>query len=252
MNAIVPEVTMSRHESHSTRSMQTSTAHTVRKGQTLSSIIRNYLNESGQEHSASAIYRGVNAVARANGMSNPDRIQVGQRIQLAVLQPPKESFRQAAQSSAKPVETTKGYPFHRVLSGPARLTSSYGMRDDPIAHDHRKHNGVDLAATRNTPITPMRSGVVRFSGWMRGYGNTIIVEHEGGIRTQYSHAAKRLVVEGERVNASTVVGLVGATGRATGPHLHFEVSRNGRRVNPIPYLMTEPAHAPRARVSLST
>ncbi|MFP6582637.1 MAG: peptidoglycan DD-metalloendopeptidase family protein [Candidatus Hydrogenedentota bacterium] len=252
MNAIVPEVTMSHRGTRTVRSLQTSTAHTVRKGQTLSSIILDYLKETGQEHSASTIYRGVNAIARANGLSNPDRIQVGQRIQLTALRLPTESFGQAVQSSAEQVETPKANPFHRVLNGPARLTSPYGMREDPIAHDHRKHNGVDLAATRNTPITPMQPGVVTFSAWMRGYGNTIIVEHEGGIRTQYSHAAKRLVAEGERVDTSTVVGLVGATGRATGPHLHFEVSRYGRRVNPMPYLMTEPIHAPRTRLSLST
>lgn len=229
------------------KSTQTPAIHRVRRGDMLSSIVRDHLRDTGRDHSPAAIYRGVEIVARSNGISNPDHIDVGQRINLGALQSGSTSSPSRSTAATAALNTN---PFHRVLEGTVRMSSPYGMRKHPIHHDHRKHNGVDLAAPRNTPITSMRPGVVVFSGWKNGYGNTVVVRHEGGVETQYSHAARRLVRVGQRVEASTVLATVGSTGSATGPHLHLEVSRNGQRVNPLPYLMTEPVHVPRTRLSL--
>ena len=249
MRINVPSVTSSRiRPAQSRTSSQTSAVHTVRKGDTLSSIVRQHLKQTGQSSSASAIYSGVQDIARANGISNPDRIDVGQRINLGALGGTGRT--RSAASTSRGEASSPTLAFHRVLEGPSRMSSPYGMRQHPIHHDHRHHNGIDLAAARNTPITPMRPGIVTFSGWKSGYGNTVVIRHEGGIETQYSHAEKRLVKVGQQVDASTVVATVGSSGNATGPHLHLEVSRNGRRVNPLPYLMTEPVHAPRTRLSL--
>ena len=229
--------------------------HTVTRGDTLSGIVREYLIANGREHSTRDVYNGVQHVAKMNQLQNADRIFIGQKIHLDIPAPRVEpSFPQMLDvvvKEARPVKTeSTSELFGKVLEGPAKLSSPFGRRKNPVARGHRIHNGVDLAATRNTPITSMRSGTVSFSGWMRGYGNTIIVKHEDGIETQYSHAAKRMVDVGDRVNKETVVGLVGSTGNATGPHLHFEVKRNGRAVNPIPYLLSNPT--PRTRISFST
>ena len=75
-----------------------------------------------------------------------------------------------------------------------------------------------------------------YSGFLRGYGNTVIIEHDHGIRTLYAHAAKNLVAAGDRVESQQVIGIVGSTGRSTGSHLHFELEKGGEKVDPLDYL----------------
>ena len=83
------------------------------------------------------------------------------------------------------------------------------------------------------------AGKVRYSGWKPGYGNVVIVRHANGLETRYGHTEKNLVHAGDSVQAGTTLALVGNSGRSTGPHLHFEVRRNGRAVNPVPLLEKE-------------
>jgi murein DD-endopeptidase MepM/ murein hydrolase activator NlpD len=127
-------------------------------------------------------------------------------------------------------------PWAGVLDGKARISSEYGMRKDPFNGEMAFHDGIDLAVKRGTDIMALKDGVVTFSGFKGGYGNTVIVRHEGGLETIYSHAARNHVSEGQAVTAGTVLADVGSTGRSTGPHLHFEVRKDGRSVNPLPYL----------------
>lgn len=255
MNAI-PPITTSRNEPTDALPRLTGPRvaehHAVQRGDTLSGIVREYLTANGRDHSARAVYEGVKLVAQANGIENPDRIFAGQRIEVELSTPRMAgSFPAMLETVAKEAVPDKPAGLYsKVLDGAAKLSSPYGQRKHPIFNDQRNHTGIDLAATRNTPITSMRTGTVSFSGWKQGYGNTVIVKHENGIETQYSHASKRMVSEGDRVNEDTVVGLVGSTGDSTGPHLHFEVKRNGRLVNPIPYLLTNPT--PRTKISYST
>lgn len=255
MNAIVPlggpDATGNREATRSNQSRAES-VHIVKRGDTLSGIVREHLRASGQGHSAREVYEGVERIAVTNGLKDADRIFVGQEIRLNLAERQStESFKAVLKSAGtEKTPTTPTGMYGKVLDGPATLSSPYGHRKHPIFKDHRKHNGVDLAATHNTPITAMREGTVVFSGWQRGHGNTIVVRHANGLETQYSHASERKVSVGDTVDERTVLGLVGSTGNSTGPHLHFEVKRNGRRVNPIPYLLTNPT--PRTKVSYST
>lgn len=134
-------------------------------------------------------------------------------------------------------------PWAPILDGKARISSEYGMRKDPFNGERAFHGGIDLAVKRGTPITALKDGVVTFSGWKGGYGNTVIVAHEGGLETMYSHAARTHVNAGDTVKAGALLADVGSTGRSTGPHLHFEVRKDGEAVNPVPYLKSVPARA---------
>ena len=122
------------------------------------------------------------------------------------------------------------------VQGPRGVTSHFGYRTHPVFGGRAFHSGVDLRARHGTNILAAESGVVTNSGWMRGYGNTVIIYHGGGISTLYSHNSANLVRVGESVARGQVIARAGATGIATGPHLHFEVRVNGRPVNPRPYL----------------
>ncbi|MFP5221972.1 MAG: peptidoglycan DD-metalloendopeptidase family protein [Acidobacteriota bacterium] len=112
------------------------------------------------------------------------------------------------------------------------VTSEYGWRRDPFTGQRAWHGGMDIAAPEGTPVRAARDGTVVFSGRERGYGNLVVVEHEGGVRTYYGHNKANEVTEGQSVKAGQVLAQVGQTGRATGPHLHFEVRVDGRSVDP--------------------
>ena len=95
------------------------------------------------------------------------------------------------------------------------------------------HTGVDFAAPSGTPIKAAKSGYVTFSGSKGGYGNAVLINHNDDYSTLYGHASRLLVKEGQYVKQGDVIALVGSTGRSTGPHLHFEIFRNGNRINPL-------------------
>lgn len=116
---------------------------------------------------------------------------------------------------------------------PGGVVSTFGMRYHPILHRSRLHAGVDMSGSTGTPIVAAASGVVVFSGVMRGYGNVVVLDHGGGISTLYAHCSARLAHEGQSVAQGQVIARVGSTGLSTGPHLHFEVRRNGSPVNPL-------------------
>jgi peptidoglycan hydrolase FlgJ len=132
----------------------------------------------------------------------------------------------------RPVETPAA--LNMPVNG--RITSQFGPRRDPVHGQHRHHRGIDIAAPRGTPIEAAATGTVVFAGRQRGYGKTVIVELPDGRRTRYAHADKLMVGAGDEVRAGQVIATVGSTGRATGPHLHFEVTENGRAVNPLQVL----------------
>jgi murein DD-endopeptidase MepM/ murein hydrolase activator NlpD len=117
-----------------------------------------------------------------------------------------------------------------------RITSSFGTRRDPIDSRQRQHRGLDIAAPRGTPIEAAAEGRVVFAGDQRGYGRTVIIEHADGRRTRYAHADELQVSAGDCVAAGQIIATVGSTGRATGPHLHFEVIEEGRQIDPLKIL----------------
>lgn len=121
--------------------------------------------------------------------------------------------------------------FIRPVSG--SITSGFGMRYHPILHRSRLHAGVDFGVGSGSPIYAVADGVVVFSGQMRGYGNVVVLDHGGGISTLYAHCSALLVGDGASVKQGENIARVGSTGMSTGPHLHFEVRKNGVPVNPV-------------------
>jgi murein DD-endopeptidase MepM/ murein hydrolase activator NlpD len=123
--------------------------------------------------------------------------------------------------------STMGLPVH------GRLTSGFGERFHPILGYVRFHDGVDLATAAGTPITAAADGRVVGAGWHGGYGQQVQIAHANGLETSYGHMSRIAARVGEFVRKGEVIGYVGSTGLSTGPHLHFEVMRNGRPVNPM-------------------
>ena len=113
-----------------------------------------------------------------------------------------------------------------------RISSDFGWRIDPFDGKRRFHNGVDIAAPEGTPVKAVETGKVIFSGKEKGYGNLIILEHLNGYRTYYAHLKEVKVHKGEIIGKNEIIGNVGMTGRATGPHLHFEIRKGKYIFNP--------------------
>jgi murein DD-endopeptidase MepM/ murein hydrolase activator NlpD len=117
----------------------------------------------------------------------------------------------------------------------ARLSSGFGQRRHPILGYNKMHRGVDFAAPSGTPIYAAGNGTIVYAGRKGGYGNYIRIRHNGNYDTAYAHMTgfARGMRVGRRVNQGQVIGYVGTTGRSTGPHLHYEVLRQGQQVNPM-------------------
>ena len=125
-----------------------------------------------------------------------------------------------------------------VFDWPVRgkISSQFGTRVHPVFKTKIKHSGLDIAAPANTPAKAAAAGEVLFVGWLRGYGQVVILDHGRNFSTVYAHLNSTSVKEGQTVNAGTVIGKVGKTGTATGYHLHFEVRVGGVVKNPLDYL----------------
>lgn len=118
------------------------------------------------------------------------------------------------------------------ISG-ARITSGFGMRRHPLLGYNKLHTGIDFGAARGTPIKAAGDGVVVHAGWRGSYGRAVVVKHTGKYSTLYAHMSKTAKLKkGQHVRQGQVIGYVGTTGRSTGPHLHYEVRKGGRPVNP--------------------
>jgi len=126
-------------------------------------------------------------------------------------------------------------PFTGGLDLPVngRITSRFGYRVHPITKVYSLHTGVDIACPSGTPIHAAADGEVIISRWMGAYGNTVVIDHGGGISTLYGHNSKLLVHVGQKVSKGDIIALAGSTGWSTGPHCHFEKRVNGKPVNPL-------------------
>ena len=120
------------------------------------------------------------------------------------------------------------------ISGP--ITSEFGWRNHPIFGGQRFHSGLDIGGDYGLPIHAAQGGVVSHAGWIGGYGNTVMIDHGGGIVTLYGHNESLAVDVGQYVNQGDVIAYCGSTGNSTGPHCHFEVRLDGEPVSPYNYL----------------
>ena len=127
--------------------------------------------------------------------------------------------------------TPLGMPF------PGKITSTFGHRENPFGGSNvETHKGLDIAGPFGSPVKAMAEGIVEFAGLRGGFGNCIMLKHANGIETLYGHLSKILVKVGEKIGIGQTIGKIGSTGRSTGPHLHYEIHKNGQKINPQSFL----------------
>jgi murein DD-endopeptidase MepM/ murein hydrolase activator NlpD len=135
-------------------------------------------------------------------------------------------FAAALDAAVQPAGASGGW----TAPAQGRVTSEFGPRWGT------EHEGIDIGAGAGAPVRAAADGVVRRASWYGGYGNAVIIDHGGGVQTLYGHNASLDVRPGQRVSAGQAIAKVGSTGDSTGPHLHFEVEVDGRKVDPRPWL----------------
>lgn len=164
--------------------------------------------------------------------------KVEKRLPLSGISPTPAVSRAVAAPSARDVAAASvgagPVDLQMYVKGPVR--SRFGPRIDPIDRVPRFHRGIDISAPTGTPIGAASAGRVIFSGRDKGHGNMVAIEHPDGTVTRYAHASQLLVKVGDYVESGQTVALVGSTGHSTGPHLHFEVIKNGTFVDPLTVL----------------
>ncbi len=180
--------------------------HKVQRGDALSTIARMYGTD-------------IDTIRRANNLSG-DRIFAGD--ELIITDYERGPFTLSRNSLIWPVN--------------GRISSGFGWRTHPIKKTRLFHNGIDIAVRTGTPVKAAAGGEVVHSGWMNGFGYTVIIDHGRGVETLYAHNSKTTVVKGRMVNKGQQVALSGNTGLSTGPHLHFGVLQNEKPLNPKNYL----------------
>jgi len=180
----------------------------VRKGECLSLIARKFATN-------------ISSIVSANKLTSTI-VKAGQKLKIPT------GKRYKVSSSKK-----RRRAFAMRLPVRGRLSSPYGWRRHPVLKRRLFHAGIDIAARRGTSIKAAASGKVIFSGYRRGYGKVVIIRHRNGYSTRYGHCSRLLVRTGQKVRAGRLIARVGATGVATGNHVHFEIRKNGKTINPL-------------------
>ena len=206
--------------------------HTIAAGETLWDIAR-----------ASGVT--VASLAGANHITEASTLHPGQVLRLPAPGTPAPRAalrtsgpaRHAAESAPVRAETpTMAERLRMLWPSSGTITSRFGWRVHPIFGTREFHTGLDIATRWGSPVIAVRSGMVRFAGWMAGYGRLVVVDHGSGLQTMYSHLSTMLVGSGQHVDQGDVIGRIGNTGWSTGPHLFFEVRQNGVPQDPSHYL----------------
>lgn len=208
-------------------------AYVVRPGDTLYRIAHAY---------------GVSAesLIRANQISDPNALRVGQTLTIPTSGGADRFAYGSAFGFANPwAGVPRGARSFAWPVAAGTLSSPFGMRHGTM------HEGVDIAAPAGTPVRAAGAGTVIYSGRLRGYGNVVIIQHNGGYSTVYGHNERNFVSHGQRVTRGQEVAEIGSTGRATGPNLHFEVRYRNQAENPLAFLPNpnQPAAVSFARAS---
>jgi len=133
-------------------------------------------------------------------------------------------------------DTLRTVPVRQPVTGDIDETSPFGVREDPFLHQAAMHTGMDIRGEVGEPVHATAAGRVSIAGWDGGYGNLVEIDHGNGLATRYGHLSQIDVRVGDEVRIGQIVGLVGSTGRSTGPHLHYETRVDGEAVNPLKFL----------------
>jgi murein DD-endopeptidase MepM/ murein hydrolase activator NlpD len=181
------------------------------------------------------VLEGDGEPMRTGRVLSAEFVNDGKTFQSMWFQPPGKDFQGKALKGA--YYTLDGQSKQRAfLSSPvefSRVSSGFAMRFHPILQQWRAHLGTDFAAPTGTPARTIGDGTVEFAGVQNGYGNVVFIKHRNNTETVYAHLSKIMVQRGQSVTQAQTIGLVGATGWATGPHLHFEVRVNGVQHDPM-------------------
>lgn len=175
--------------------------------------------------------------------SDTDALAVGDdqlglaRLEIEVSQVAQTLESLAAAAAPRELETM-AYPARMPIADSA-ISSGFGVRVDPFTGQLARHTGIDFLAPINTPIRAAGGGRVTFAGRNAAYGNMVEIDHGHGLKTRYAHASRLMVRSGDIVLPRQPIAIVGSTGRSTGTHLHFEVLRQGRPVEPRQFLLRE-------------
>src|ERR1039457_2702097 len=193
-------------------------------GESLADIYR-YQNEEGVECYTDSP-RTRNAVRI---LKEPVPARSGKtRMKAAVPRKRKTDANKSGIYFVSPQGSRAVVPYRLPVSG--IVTSPVGFRHDPIDGVIRDHLGVDIAVPSGTPVRPVAPGIITFSGYRNGYGNTVEVLHHDGMTTLYAHNSLNIKGEGEPVDTDSTIAFSGSTGRTTGPHLHFEAWKDGENI----------------------
>ena len=178
--------------------------------------------------------------AESNDIDLPADTRINVKLREKAIELNNESLAKKYGSNSS--KTYSGSAYSWLVSHPLpdmkRVSSSFGGRSMGGRAEH--HSGLDLSAPSGTPIYATGPGVVTKSGWGTGYGQYVEINHGNGYLTRYAHASRLIARVGDRVEAGEQIANVGCTGRCTGPHLHYEVVKDGQRKNPSPYLAMLP------------
>ena len=162
----------------------------------------------------------------------------------AIIPPPPVVIMRSSNAISIPADELQPearYEERPVISSNARVGSLFGYRIDPFTRRAKFHSGVDIKARSGDLVAASRAGTVQFAGWYHGYGNLVIIAHGSGITTHYAHLSGFDVVVGDKVERGVIVGRAGSTGRATSPHLHYEVRIDGNPINPFQTIALDPS-----------
>jgi murein DD-endopeptidase MepM/ murein hydrolase activator NlpD len=133
-------------------------------------------------------------------------------------------------------DTLRAVPVRQPLTGEIDETSPFGVREDPFVHQPAMHTGMDIRGEVGEPVHATAAGKITIAGWDGGYGNLVEIDHGNGLATRYGHLSQIDVRVGDEVRVGQTIGLIGSTGRSTGPHLHYETRVDGEAVNPEKFL----------------
>lgn len=184
---------------------------------------------------------GTGGSANAERSSDPDELKnIEKRLDIlkSKINLQSTSYNYLSDKFYNNEDELKHIPAIKPVSG--RLISGFGMRMHPIAKIRKRHTGIDMQASTGTPVHATGDGIIKFAGVKaNGYGKHIDIDHEYGYVTKYAHLSKYVVKKGQRVKRGDIIGYTGNTGLSKGPHLHYEIIKNGVKINPIDYFYSD-------------